>query len=69
MSKTPQTAERRNITQPADWWTAFEAEAKRNDETLSEFLGRAGLQALPDAARKRLSPRKARGNPAFSVGK
>jgi hypothetical protein len=31
--------ERRNVTQPADWWAAFEAEAKKEGLTLSEWVG------------------------------
>ncbi len=31
--------ERRNITQPADWWAAFQSQAESDGMTLSEWAG------------------------------
>jgi len=50
-------AERKNITQPVDWWAAFEQEAKNRGETLSAFIGKACQARLGTAARKKLSKR------------
>ena len=51
------TNERKNITQPADWWAAFEADAKRRGLTLSEFIGLAASKMLTREQRKELSQR------------
>ena len=59
-----QATERRNITQPADWWAAFEAQAQREGLTLSEWIGEccrvylepgvnSGLSERPPANRPR----------------
>lgn len=53
--------ERRNVTQQADWWEAFEREAAKRGWTLSEFLGEGGKLLLTAKATKRLSPRRGRG--------
>lgn len=58
------TAERKNLTMPPDWWTAFERAAKAAGQTLSEWIGNAGRKALPPAERKKLSERPAPGRPA-----
>jgi len=52
------------ITQPAEWWAAFDAAAKREKLTLSEWLGNAGLAQLPDKIREKLPPRPAANRPA-----
>jgi hypothetical protein len=49
--------ERRNITNPADHWTAFQAEAKRRKLTLSEFMGLAAAKLLSKDQRANLSQR------------
>ncbi len=49
--------ERKNITQPADWWAAFAAEAAKRGLTLSEFLGMAASNMLPEDRRNALSLR------------
>jgi hypothetical protein len=36
-------SERRNLTQPADWWAAFEAQAATEGKTLSEWAGECML--------------------------
>jgi len=51
------TNERRNITNPADHWTAFEAEARRRGLTLSEFIGLAAAKLLAKDQRDKLSQR------------
>jgi len=56
MTDTPE-AIRKNITQPADWWQAFEAEAERRGLNLSQFLGLAGLELLPAKTKRKLSER------------
>lgn len=46
-SKT--TSDRKNISQPAEWWAAFAAQAERDGQSLSEWLGDCGLANLdPD---------------------
>jgi hypothetical protein len=49
--------QRRNITNPADHWTAFEAEAERRGLTLSEFMGLAAAKLLTKDQRAGLSQR------------
>jgi hypothetical protein len=63
----PQPAERRNITQPADWWAAFETAAKEDGVTLSEWLGESGYARLSTRTRKQLSERVSRGQPRKAV--
>ena len=40
------TTERRNITQPADWWAAFEKQAENEGNTLSCWIGECCLAFL-----------------------
>jgi len=56
-------AKPRNITQPADWWAAFEAAASRAGCSLSEWIGDTCLQALPVKERRKLSERPAAHRP------
>jgi hypothetical protein len=51
------TNERKNITQPDDWWQVFESEAARRGMTLSEFAGIAMARLLTKEQRATLSPR------------
>ena len=51
------TNERKNITQPADWWAAFETEAVKRGLTLSKFIGLAASKMLTSEQRKELSER------------
>ena len=51
------TNERKNITQPTDWWTAFEAEAEKRGLTLSEFIGLAASKMLDKEQKAKLSER------------
>lgn len=48
---------RKNITQPADWWAAFESAAKAEGKTLSEWIGDVARKSLGKAG-KQLSERK-----------
>lgn len=56
--------ERKNITQPADWWLAFEAAAKAEGLSLSEWIGRACQSAIASRTRRTLSERPSTGRPA-----
>lgn len=50
-------SERRNITQPADWWAAIEAAAAAEGVTVSEWIGEACRKRLPASVRRELSRR------------
>lgn len=58
-------AERRNITQPADWWAAFEKQATADGMTLSEWVGECCYGYLPNP--ESLSERTRPGKPANSA--
>lgn len=51
------TNNRRHITQPEDWWQAFEAAADASGMNLSAWLGEAGKSQLPPKIAKQLSDR------------
>lgn len=51
------TNERRHITQPEDWWAAFEEAAAKEGLTLAAWLGEAGKAMLPAKIAKQLSER------------
>ena len=51
------TNERKHITQPADWWAAFRAEADNCGMTLSEWIGEAAKANLPPKVAKKLTER------------
>lgn len=57
------TTTRKNITQPAEWWAAFESQAKKGGLTLSEWIGAQCLAALPKSAKKGLPERPAANRP------
>lgn len=48
---------RKNITQPADWWQAFESTAKEAGLSLSEWVGECCLIRVPKPLRDTLSKR------------
>jgi len=48
---------RKNITQPADWWQAFEAAATESGLSLSEWVGECCLIRVDKDTRKGLSGR------------
>jgi hypothetical protein len=49
--------ERKHITQPVDWWEAFEAQAKAEGLTLAAWLGEAAKAKLPPKVAKKLTER------------
>jgi hypothetical protein len=51
------TNERKNITQPGDWWAAFEEAAKAEGLTLAAWLGEAAKAKLPPKVAKKLTER------------
>jgi hypothetical protein len=51
------TNERKNITQPSDWWAAFEEQAKAEGLTLAAWLGEAAKAKLPPKVAKKLTER------------
>lgn len=51
------TNERKNITQPSDWWVAFEDAAKAEGLTLAAWLGEAAKAKLPPKVAKKLTER------------
>lgn len=51
------TNERKNITQPADWWIAFEQQAKAEGLTLAAWIGERCKAGLPAKVAKKLSAR------------
>jgi len=57
------TSERRNITQPADWWAAFEVAAKAEGVNLSEWAGDCMRANLPKDVASGLSERPAANRP------
>lgn len=57
------TNDRKNITQPADWWAAFEAAAEAEGVSLAEWLGECGKANLPKEVAAKLSERGTRGRP------
>lgn len=50
------------ITQPREWLDAFRAAAEKEGISLSEWLGNAGLAALPAKVRDKL-PVRTKGRP------
>jgi len=57
------TSERRNITQPADWWAAFEVAAKAEGVNLSEWIGACCVANVPVSVAEKLSTRPTVGAP------
>lgn len=57
------------ISQPDDWWSAFEVQANRMGyDSISEFMGEAAKAQLPAYIQRKLSQRRGRGNPQFGPG-
>ena len=50
-------SQRRCVTNPPDWWEVFEAVAKEQGLSLSEWMGEACRQAVPYTRRRKLSQR------------
>ena len=57
------SSERRNITQPADWWVAFELQAKAEGLTLSEWVGECCRVYVEKGVNNGLSERPAANRP------
>lgn len=51
------TSERKNISEPAEWWRAFERQAALEGVSLSEWIGECGLANLPAEIRDELPER------------
>jgi len=56
-------SERRNITQPTDWWVAWEAAATAADQDLSTWIGEQCNRSLTKKVNAALSTRGKRGRP------
>lgn len=59
--------ERKHITQPSDWWAAFEKQAKAEGLTLAAWLGEAAKKQLPTKMAKKLSERPPANRPKKNV--
>jgi hypothetical protein len=57
------TNERKNITQPADWWAAWKTAADDEGKSLSAWIGEQCNAALKSKTQKQLSERGKRGRP------
>lgn len=57
------TNERKNITQPPDWWAAWETQAQAEGKSLSEWVGQACNAKLPPKVAKKLTERPAANRP------
>ena len=57
------TNERKNITQPADWWAAWLAAADKEGKTLSAWIGEQCNAALSKRAATKLTERMPAGRP------
>lgn len=57
---------RKNITQPADWWAAWEEAAKKAGKSLSAWIGDACNARLPKADKVTLGKRNVVGKPKSS---
>ena len=66
MPKGHMTNERKNITQPADWWAAFEEAARAEGMTLAAWLGEAAKAKLPKRIAAKLSERPPANRPKKS---
>jgi len=53
--------ERKNVSEPADWWAAWERAAAAKGLHLSEWIGQQCNRALPREVRDELSHRAKRG--------
>lgn len=51
------TNERKHITQPADWWNAFQNAAEKAGMSLAEWIGEAAKAQLPTRVVAKLSDR------------
>ena len=57
------TSQRKNISQPADWWVAFSEQANRKGESLSEWIGDCCQIHVDTDLQYLFSERNGRGRP------
>lgn len=58
------TNERRNTTQPTDWWALWQKHADAEGKDLAAWIGERVNQTLPKREVAKLSERATRGRPA-----
>lgn len=63
------TNQRRNTTQPIDWWDAWEKAASESGMELAAWIGVQCNKALPKSIREKLSDRGTRGRPSANKSK
>lgn len=63
LNKVTNMAERKNITQPSDWWREFERAARQAGKTLSEWIGDAAVEQIDPERRGNLTERAQIGRP------
>lgn len=63
------TNERKNITQPADWWVAWKAAADAEGVSLSAWIGKQCNAGLAKRTVKKLSERAPANRPKKESGK
>lgn len=54
---------RKNISQPPEWWLAFQAEADKHGQSLSEWMGDCCRSNLPKSVAAQLPDRPAAHRP------
>lgn len=57
------SSKRKNITQPSDWWDAFECQAKVEGLSLSKWVGECCVAFLPEDKARQLTERPAANRP------
>lgn len=57
---------RRNLSQPKDWWEAFQSQAKKEAMTLSEWIAECCKANLDDSVASNLSERRPANRPPSS---
>ena len=61
-------SDRKNITQPVDWWAAFEVAATKEGSNLSEWVGACCAANLTKRKQRELSERTSAGSPKRNEG-
>lgn len=51
------TSKPKKLTQPEEWWEAFQAQADKQGVPLAEWMGQQCLKALPAKVRSKLPER------------
>jgi len=57
---------RKNISQPPEWWLAFQTEADKHGQSLSEWIGDCCWANLPKTVAAKLPERPAAHRPGVS---